>query len=134
MEHCGRGAQPVRVIVCGSRDWTDYRMILEKLRELPRRPPVTIVHGAARGADMLADAAAGTLGLQVEPHPADWTGRGRRAGVERNALMASLGADLVLAFKDGFDFSLRTGGTENMVRLAAALNIPYRIYSHEDQP
>jgi hypothetical protein len=79
---------------------------------------ITVVHGAAKGADEQAGIAAEWLGLDVETHPADWRGRGQMAGLERNQLMLSLGADLVVAFKHDFDGLMRRGGTEHMIRIA----------------
>lgn len=116
----------MRIIVCGSRDWNEYNEIYAFLRQFRGfgagpttvRPPVVIIHGDARGADRLAGAAAKRLGMQVEVHPADWTGRGRAAGHERNRLMLALGADLVVAFKHDFNPRMDRGGTENMVRIA----------------
>lgn len=116
----------IRVIVCGSRDWTDYGTIEGYLDALARANPshgITVVHGAARGADALAGQAARNLGMVEEPHPADWAGRGRSAGPERNRLMLDLGADLVVAFKAGFDGTMSRGGTEHMVRIAMAAGV-----------
>lgn len=126
----------MRVIVCGSRDWNDYSMILEKLWGLrqtcfQQRDAVTVIEGAARGADRLAGQAARALGMTIEEHPADWAGRGRSAGFERNKLMLSLGADLVWAFKDGFDHTLQRGGTEHMVKLAKDAGVPWRVFFHD---
>ena len=115
---------PLRVIVCGSRDWQDAVTMTAALLVLPVGS--TLVHGDARGADRLAASIGRRLGLVPEPHAADWVGKGRAAGPIRNRLMARLGADLVLAFKNDPDLSLRTGGTENMVRMAEEAGIEYR--------
>jgi hypothetical protein len=56
------------------------------------------VHGAARGADQLADAVARNWGWTPERHPADWARHGRAAGFRRNAAMVALRADVCLAF------------------------------------
>jgi hypothetical protein len=56
------------------------------------------MHGAARGADRLAGAAALRLGLEVVEYPADWKRHGRRAGYVRNEQMLAAGPDLVVAF------------------------------------
>jgi hypothetical protein len=103
-----------RVIVCGSREWTDRALIHDTLAALTEHAGrVVIVHGAARGADRIAGEEARALGLDVEEHPADWRRDGRRAGLFRNARMLSLGCSRVIAFWDGY-----SRGTEHMMRIA----------------
>lgn len=111
-----------RVIVCGSRSWTDRTAIAERLCDLPS--DTVIVHGAARGADQIAGQEAQKLGLLVEPHAADWETHGKSAGFVRNREMAALGADLCLAFWDG-----RSRGTAMMVDLAEKHGIPLELYT-----
>ncbi|HEY0641295.1 MAG TPA: DUF4031 domain-containing protein [Pseudonocardiaceae bacterium] len=91
-----------RVLVTGSRTWTDRGVIADKLREAARaHPGATLVHGAARGADRIAAAIWRRWGLPTEPHPvgpADWDRDGPSAGHVRNRRMVALGADLCVAF------------------------------------
>lgn len=91
-----------RVLVCGSRSWTNGALIERVLRAYG---PAVIVHGAARGADRLADSVARTLGWPVEPHPADWRRHGRNAGPKRNLAMLDTRPALVVGF------TTRPGGT-----------------------
>lgn len=91
----------LRILVTGSRDWTDGNAILAALWAQVgpgRGKNVTIVHGAARGADDLAGQVARAHGWNVEEHPAPWRDMGKRAGIVRNGHMINLGADLCLAF------------------------------------
>ena len=44
---------------------------------------VTLVHGGASGADIIAGEIALALGWQVEEYPADWETHGKAAGPER---------------------------------------------------
>jgi hypothetical protein len=74
------------------------------------------MHGAARGADRLAGAAASTLGLEVVEYPADWRRYGRRAGFLRNEQMLAAGPDLVVAFHQ--DSSRGTAHTISLARKA----------------
>lgn len=111
-----------RVIVCGSREWTDREAISHRLFDLPF--DAVIVHGAAKGADQIAGQEAQKLGLLVEEHPADWEYYGKRAGYLRNERMAKIGADLCLAFWDG-----RSRGTAMMVDLAEKHGIPLELYT-----
>jgi SLOG family YspA-like protein len=110
----------VRVIVCGSRRWRDRAAIANRLYDLP--VDSTVVHGNAQGADRIAHQEAQKLGLLVEPHPAEWGSLGKRAGLIRNTLMASLGADLCLAFWDG-----RSTGTAHMMTEAEKRGIPVEV-------
>ena len=117
-----------RVIVTGCRDWTDALAIDRALTEiLNRDEPFVIAYGACpTGADELARIWGTALDLQgvvtVEPHPADWIKYGKAAGPIRNAEMASLGADLCLAFWDG-----SSNGTLDMITRAVKRGIPVRI-------
>lgn len=116
-----------RVIVCGSRKWHDRRAIADRLNELVlergwRFPDPVIVHGAARGADRLAEEEAGKSGLLTEAHPANWDLHGKSAGLIRNLAMANLGAELCLAFWDG-----QSTGTAHMVAECRKRGIPVEV-------
>lgn len=108
----------MRVLICGSRTWSDPGPIDRLLASLP--PGAVIVHGAAPGADTLADTLARARGLAVEPHPADWATAGRRAGPLRNKAMLASGVDRVVAFR----MPGNSPGTDHMVRIAQAAGVP----------
>ena len=110
----------MRVLVCGSRTWTDAKTIEKRLRELPRGSE--ILHGGARGADTLAAGIALGLGFYVEEWPADWT-LGARAGLERNLRMLDEEPDLVLAFWDG-----SSTGTAHVVHAARRRGIATEVF------
>lgn len=111
----------MRVIVCGSRGWSDGDVIARALSALQAN--AVIVHGAARGADAFAEKTAKELGLRTEPHPANWGRFGRSARPRRNAEMADAGADLCLAFRlDGL-----SPGTDDMIRRCRSVGIPVRL-------
>lgn len=95
----------LRVLVTGSRDWKWRDIIADALKgwwvEMGRPADAILVHGAASGADSLADDIWSRQGLSVEKYPviqADWVREGRRAGPLRNARMVGLGADVCFAF------------------------------------
>ena len=110
----------MRILVTGSRDWTDRTgiarvlmriiadncpMLLDDKGNPDRRDTsdVVIVHGACRGADLLAAEWAEGCDppIKVEPHPAIWevdSIYNPAAGYERNAEMVRLGADVCTAF------------------------------------
>lgn len=112
----------MRVICCGSREWTNREAIANRLFDLPT--DTVIVHGCAKGADRIAGEEGAKLGLLIEEHPADWEYYGKRAGFLRNRRMAEIGADLCLAFWDG-----RSSGTAMMVDLAEKHGIPLELYT-----
>lgn len=115
-----------RVIVTGSRDWTDrgaVRRALAAVADERGWPGMTVVHGAcSTGADVFASQWARDVLLREERWPADWERFGRAAGPRRNAAMVAAGADLVLAFPLG-----RSYGTRGCMRLAAAAGIEVRV-------
>lgn len=113
-----------RVIVCGSRNWIDRELIATVIREhKERRDDLVIVHGAARGADRIADEEARRLGVFTEAHPAEWDRFGKAAGHIRNEHMASLGAAKVEAFWDG-----ESRGTWSMIEAAKRHLIHWSIH------
>lgn len=112
----------MRILVTGSRDWTDEQAIADAMfaEAFPLNDGQTtfvLIEGACPiGADSIAHRIATAWGnpWQTERHPADWKRHGgckcrpdvRKhcgyAGFRRNAEMVALGADVCLAFiKDG---------------------------------
>jgi hypothetical protein len=88
-----------RILITGSRDWTDAAVIEDALRPFwTQWPSAILVHGDAKGADKMASAIWRGWGGQDEAHPAAWATLGKRAGYVRNAEMVALGADVCLAF------------------------------------
>jgi len=93
---------PYRVLVTGSRSWTDEGLIREMFKiingtEYGHRE-ITLIHGTAAGADTMAERAAQDLGWKIERHPANWDLYGKRAGYIRNAEMVKASPDICLAF------------------------------------
>lgn len=129
---------PRRILVTGSRDWTDSAAIYRALyyqRCVAGDIGIVIVHGAATGADTIADHWGRQFyqgSVTVEDHPADWPHcgpdcrhspkyrDGKRycplAGFRRNQLMVDLGADVCL----GFPFPNSRGTQDCMARARKA--------------
>lgn len=120
---------PYRILVTGSRDWTDRDRVWLELGNAVAPVPVdrelVIVHGhCPHGADALADEWARKYGATVERHPANWRLEGKRAGFIRNARMVNLGADVCLAFiKNG------SRGASHTARLAEEAGIETRRWT-----
>lgn len=132
-----------RILVTGSRDWSNWPILAKALFEaVGDYGPVVVVSGRCpTGADAMAEWVTENLlrhmevaSAHVEPHPADWS-KGRGAGPERNKHMVSLGADVCLAFIgkcssprckiDGDHPSHGASGTADM---AEAAGIPTRRF------
>lgn len=104
-----------RILVTGSRDWTDAKIIRETLLNAAHGVlfgiPIVLVHGDAPGADTIAADIATNLGWRVEPHPAQWDTHTEQcppwhwdlpeckmAGHRRNQEMVNSRADVCLAY------------------------------------
>lgn len=136
----------MRLLVCGSRDWTDFNAIV---RELIALSPDELIHGAAPGADRIAGdvayrwAMAERRTLRILAYPADWNLDGKAAGPIRNARMLAEGKpDRGLAFgalwKRARVANKRSGqgwkttGTGDMVRKMIAARLPVRWVASPD--
>lgn len=88
----------MRILITGSRDWTDWETMDEALSAEIDGGDIAIVHGGARGADQMAGSWARKYGLMEEVFPAQWNTHGKRAGFVRNAEMVATAPDVCLAF------------------------------------
>jgi len=114
----------MRILVTGSRAWDDWLTIGVALTEAAEGAlDVSVVHGGARGADVMAGAVATARGWSVEVHRADWTTHGKAAGFIRNQAMVALGADVCLAFIVSDSL-----GATHCARAAAQAGIPVKRY------
>jgi hypothetical protein len=114
----------VKVLVTGSRKWTNCDLIRAELKAWAAiDPQLIVVHGACRGADAIAGSIAKELGLTVREYPGDWLRYGLAAGPIRNSELlkaehtdCDVKIDLCLAFGDG-------PGTRDMTRKAFSKGI-----------
>jgi hypothetical protein len=112
--------EPLIVIVCGSRDWSDRLAVFGDLDWLLKRSEaLEIAHGAcSKGADQIAAEWCVLRGVVQRRYPANWL-RGRSAGMQRSRIMATQsGARHCLAYWDG-----RSPGTLHMIQLATQAGI-----------
>lgn len=113
----------MRVAIVGSRDYPAPEAVRRFVADLAAKyPEAIVVSGAARGVDSIAASAARAHSLEVIEFPADWAGRGKRAGFERNVKIIEA-ADRVVAFWDG-----KSRGTRHSVDLASAMEKPLYVY------
>ena len=123
----------MKILVCGDRQWSDrqtiYRILLPYATQTP---PVTILHGGARGADTLAGQIAQELGMEVRAVRAEWQRYGKGAGPRRNEEMLSEHPALVIAFHNDL---AKSKGTADMVRKAQKRGIAVMIVTtREEEP
>ena len=111
-----------RVLVCGSRDFSDRSLVDAKLDEVRERLggiPMRVISGAARGADTLAADWARRHGVPCDEYPAEWDRYGKSAGYRRNERMLAEGQPhLVVAFPQG-----ASRGTRMMMDIAARAKV-----------
>lgn len=114
----------MRVLVCGSRKYTDKTYFTRILQEwVEKYPHITILTGMANGPDLWAHEFAKTHNLGIEEYPAQWDTEGRRAGFLRNERMIKTRPDWVIAFWDGV-----SRGTEHTINLAKTHRIAHIVY------
>lgn len=109
----------LRVLVCGGRNYTNNARVWGRLNLLHAEFGVAVViHGAARGADMLGEYWAKANEVRDIPFKPDWDAYGPAAGPIRNKQMLDEGKpDLVIAFPGG-------KGTADMVWQAKERGVP----------
>ncbi len=123
----------MRVLICGGRDFTDKKLFHNTMNEIDPStdekmlgdPELVVIHGGAKGADMMADEWAVVSWKNIERYKADWGKYGRGAGPIRNQQMIDEGKpDLVIAFPGG-------KGTADMVRRAKKAGIEVKEITNE---
>lgn len=117
----------MRILVCGSRKWTEEEPIRAALQKYT--PTDTVITGGCSGADTIAHKIAVELKLQTEVYPvssADWKKYGPAAGPIRNQRMLKEGKpNIVLAFPKKGEANK---GTKNMIELAEKAKVPVAKY------
>ena len=100
----------MKYLICGSRDWTNYNLIKERILY---HQPTMIISGGCKGADKIAENIAKELNIPIEIYNAEWDKYGNSAGPIRNKKMLEEGnPDYVIAFHDDLENSK---GTLDMV-------------------
>lgn len=113
-----------RVLVCGSRDWTDEDTIRSRL--IGMHSDTVVIQGGASGADQMARDIARERGLHVAEVLPQWDRFGQRAGYLRNCAMLDLEPDRVIAFTTG------SKGTQLTIDEARRRGIRVEVYRPEE--
>lgn len=90
----------LKLLVCGGREYNDRRTVDRVLDMLHASKPVgLLIHGACRGADLLAEDWAKKRQIMYCGVPAPWNLHGNKAGRMRNSYMLDiLKPDVVVGF------------------------------------
>lgn len=105
----------MNVLICGGRNFSDESIIATVIRALS--PDDIVIHGGAKGADLLADSFARASGIHTARVDALWGIHGPGAGPIRNGIMLTrLNPDVVIAFPGG-------RGTKDCIKQAEKLAI-----------
>ena len=119
------------VLVCGGRVFQDREFLFSCLDGCHKLARFTfLVHGAADGADTLAEEWAKARCVPFAAEPAEWTRYGKKAGSIRNQLMLDKWRpDVCVAFPGG-------SGTADMCMKAMLANVSLHrmVEAHKVQP
>lgn len=120
------------ILVTGDRNWKNRRKIAVELHKR-RKKIKLLIHGGARGADLIADEFAQIMGVQTAEFAANWQFHKRAAGPIRNsnqlrfakAAATTLNEQLlVLAFHGNLK---KSKGTRHMVSLARGQKVRVKV-------
>jgi hypothetical protein len=117
----------MKVIVCGSRYWSNTKRVYQILDKLDK-DDLTIIEGGANGADACAAAWARLHNIPLIEVPAEWDKYAKVAGPRRNRQMLdNYGqVDEVIAFHNALENSK---GTKDMVNYAISKKVPVALVS-----
>jgi YspA, cpYpsA-related SLOG family len=111
----------MKLIIAGSREWTDQNTVFTVLDMFSTGHKVTeVVIGGARGPDTFGETWAEARMIPVKKFIPNWQQHGKKAGVLRNADMAHYAAPggALVAFWDG-----KSPGTRDMINKAKAAKL-----------
>jgi hypothetical protein len=111
----------LKIIVAGSRDFSDYELLKSKLDFLFDDRAIEIVSGTAKGADRLGEKYAKEKGYLVTKFPANWKRYRKAAGYKRNEQMAKYATHAVIFWNGS------SPGTKHMIDLAKQYSLNYQV-------
>ena len=114
----------MKTIIAGSRDITDYNMLLFAIEQIDWEI-TTVISGGAAGVDKLGEqwAAENLRKDKLKIVPAEWRKYGKQAGYLRNVKMAEK-AEALLAIWDG-----KSKGTGHMIDIAQEKGLKIYVYN-----
>ena len=124
---CKHKSAEMKVIIAGSRNITEYAVVIQAIKE-SFFDITEVVSGGARGVDSLGEQFAGEYAKDFKLFPADWAALGKKAGYVRNTQMAKY-AEALIAIWDG-----QSKGTEHMINQARqyGLQIYIKMVTNEN--
>lgn len=113
----------IRLIIAGSRAFTDYNRLAEAMDRLTANvtEPITVLSGTAKGADTLGERWAKAHGHAIERHPAHWEAFGKAAGPIRNKAMAAIATHCVVFW------DTKSRGAKSMIDIAQEIGLKLRV-------
>lgn len=94
----------------GARDYAQMEKVLTSTRNTLRAhgaQQITLIHGGAIGADLVADYIGKQLGMDVHTQQADWDTHGKNASIIRDQATIAQGVNVVLGFPIGESHAAR---------------------------
>jgi len=122
------------VLIAGGRDFTNYEVLKKTVNEelKDNKLPVTLISGAARGADSLGEKWAKEYGHEIVQYKPEWDTYGNSAGPIRNNEMFNFIKDKlnkkIIIFWDG-----QSRGTMYMIKISTIGQIPISIYNYNGE-
>lgn len=117
----------MKILISGGRKYANEKRMHKVLDQFLEKTngDLEVVHGAAKGADEIADDWCKANGVTVHPMPANWDKYKRGAGPKRNQEMIDTHMDIacLLAFPDS-----KSVGTYDMAERAAIAGIPTKMF------
>lgn len=138
----------IRVIISGSRDFSDFDLLEKECRKIFRQlsiegvltgerkkdaPNMEIISGGASGADKLGEKFAKKYNIKTRAFPAEWNKHRGFAGFIRNGIMANylLERDksnrFLIAFWDG-----ESKGTKHIINTARSTGIKTFVIMYKE--
>lgn len=120
----------MKVIIAGSRDITDYNVLLNAASKAYDEEGIEIteiVSGGASGVDTLAERFAQEMDIPITVMKALWYKNGKynnSAGILRNIDMANSETEALIALWDG-----KSAGTKHMIDIAKKKGLKVVVYN-----
>lgn len=115
----------MKTIIAGSRSISQFNILLNAIKKAPFEV-TEVIHGGARGADLLGDKYAKIKELPFKVFIPDWATYGKRAGYLRNEEMANNGQALIALWDQ------ESKGTKHMIDIATKKRLV--VYVHMVNP